>query len=669
MSTRISARTAATLLIAILCFAAWVLPVWSMPAAANAQTIDLDATRISVSPIDSAWRFHAGDDPRWSQANFDDSSWKLIDPRADWEPQGYAKEQEFAWFRFRLRIPPNTPSLGLELPRIQKNYQLFSDGQLIGQSGELPPRRAQTTVAAVRVFTLPTHASANPQEISVALRLWQEPSLVGLRPGVLMGRAYAGEANSVLSQFALRKESDLLSRGNEYTEDILNLIVGAATLLLLWLTRERFYLWFAGFLLFNATDLPIHLASQHFAWTYWVTLNLYIFTDFMAQLSLCLFLIGALGLRSRKLTLLLVLCCVLAEFGPILVNAAVVSIRWGDLIYTAFETSLTVLLFWYLVRGWRQGNIDAKLLLIPYSIDGFIIVLNNLGPTLASFNLPHSDTSTIAQFVLLRQPFEVSVSDVGRILSTLGMLAVLVYRFARTSREQQRLASALQAAHDIQQRLVPVNIPSMGGLRAEIAYRAAEEVGGDFCQILPRPDGSIFVAIGDVSGKGLQAAMLGAVAVGALRSMADEEISPAIALQRLNHVLLRTENAGFATCLCLILTPVGEIIIANAGHLAPYLDGTELILDPSLPLGIAPGIEYEQASFVLPPAARLTLLSDGVVEARSQAGELYGFERTSQISQLAASEIAARAHAFGQEDDITIITLDWHAPTGAAVLV
>jgi hypothetical protein len=116
--------------------------------------------------------------------------------------------------------------------------------------------------------------------------------------------------------------------------------------------------------------------------------------------------------------------------------------------------------------------------------------------------------------VLLRQPFEVTLAQVGRVISLLGMLSVLVYRFARTSHEQQRLSAALSAAHDIQQRLVPVDIPTLGGLQTEIAYRAAEEVGGDFCQILPRPDGSIFVAIGDVSGKGLQAAMLGAVAVG-----------------------------------------------------------------------------------------------------------------------------------------------------------
>ncbi len=108
-------------------------------------------------------------------------------------------------------------------------------------------------------------------------------------------------------------------------------------------------------------------------------------------------------------------------------------------------------------------------------------------------------------------------------------------------------------------------------------------------------------------------------------------------------------------------------MIAIAGHLSPYLDGAELNLQPGLPLGLLRDIEYEQAAFMLPSSARLTLLSDGVVEARSRSGELFGFERTSEISQMAAAEIAAKAHEFGQDDDITIITLDWHVPNAASL--
>jgi serine phosphatase RsbU (regulator of sigma subunit) len=147
--------------------------------------------------------------------------------------------------------------------------------------------------------------------------------------------------------------------------------------------------------------------------------------------------------------------------------------------------------------------------------------------------------------------------------------------------------------------------------------------------------------------------------VGALRSMADEEIGLAETLKRLNNVLLRTPNRGFVTRLCMIITTSGQVILANAGHLAAYLDGAEMPVASGLPLGIVADMEYEQLSFILPATARLTLMSDGVVEARSETGELYGFERTSRISSLPAKEIAAEANRFGQEDDITVITLDW----------
>jgi len=152
---------------------------------------------------------------------------------------------------------------------------------------------------------------------------------------------------------------------------------------------------------------------------------------------------------------------------------------------------------------------------------------------------------------------------------------------------------------------------------------------------------------------------VGTLAVGALRSIADEDIGPAEMLKRLNSVLLRSQKRGFITCLCMIVTSSGQVTLANAGHLSPYLDGEELPVASGLPLGILADLEVEQASFFLPAKARLTLMSDGVVEARSDTGELYGFERTSRISSLPARDIAAEANRFGQEDDITVITLDW----------
>ena len=645
-------------IVAVLAMALWL----TLAHAAGAQTIDLQAQRLAVTPIAVDWRFHPGDDPRWSLPGFDDTQWKLIQPATDWVDQGYSEQNGLAWFRFHLRVPSNTSSLVIQLPRIDKSYQLFADGRLIGQVGSLPPDRPITATGAPRLFTLPIRPSAVPQQITLALRVWRAPRLVGITADVLLGRAFAGDPAAIMSQFSLSKAASLLGRGSAYTQAVIVVIVGTATLLLFWLTREDFYVWFALNMLFLACDLPLHLAAQHFAWNFLSSIYAFILLDLLAGVTFAFFLLGALNLRRPRLVLLVVGLTLLAELGPVLLTADRLPLTWADGIYFVFNTAVEVLLASCLMRGWRAGLVDAKLLFLPYMIGVVLACAGNLGHLLIELNVPHAQALLIGGHELLHEPFAVTVEDIGDMLSLLGLLAVLVLRFARTSRDQQRLAAALQAAHDIQHRLVPVDLPRLGGLHTEVVYLAAEEVGGDFCQVLCIPDGSLLIVIGDVSGKGLQAAMLGTLAVGALRSIADENVEPAEALHRLNRIVLRTDMAGFITCLCLKLSPSGEVTLANAGHLSPYLDGTELQVESGLPLGVVPEIEYQQSRFRLPATARLTLLSDGVVEARSRTGELFGFERTSEISQRPASEIAAAAHKHGQEDDITIITLDWRLP-------
>ena len=114
---------------------------------------------------------------------------------------------------------------------------------------------------------------------------------------------------------------------------------------------------------------------------------------------------------------------------------------------------------------------------------------------------------------------------------------------------------------------------------------------------------------------------------------------------------------GFATCVCADISEDGELTLANAGHLAPYCNGEEIPLDSSLPLGIYHHAEYSETTLKLAPGDQLTFLSDGVVEAQSPTGELFGFDRTAAISTQSAEAIAAAAQAFGQEDDITVLTL------------
>jgi serine phosphatase RsbU (regulator of sigma subunit) len=169
-----------------------------------------------------------------------------------------------------------------------------------------------------------------------------------------------------------------------------------------------------------------------------------------------------------------------------------------------------------------------------------------------------------------------------------------------------------------------------------------------------------------VSGKGLQAAMNSSTLVGALRNELSHD--PGTVLDHLNHVLLGAVSSPgavpeldaapcFATCLCARIYPDGTLTVANAGHLSPYRDGRELELPPGLPLGVIADSHYEQATFLLNRGDRLVFLSDGVVEATNAEGELFGFERTQQVSNEPARYIAQTAQRFGQTDDITVVSL------------
>jgi serine phosphatase RsbU (regulator of sigma subunit) len=143
--------------------------------------------------------------------------------------------------------------------------------------------------------------------------------------------------------------------------------------------------------------------------------------------------------------------------------------------------------------------------------------------------------------------------------------------------------------------------------------------------------------------------------IGALRST--PPVSPAWILNALNNGLARQLHGGFVTCCAARITRDGMVTIANAGHLSPYRNGAEVEVEAGLPLGILPGAEYEESQFLLEPDEPLTFLSDGVVEARNAAGELFGFERTREISREPAGKVAQAAQAFGQEDDITVLSI------------
>jgi serine phosphatase RsbU (regulator of sigma subunit) len=246
---------------------------------------------------------------------------------------------------------------------------------------------------------------------------------------------------------------------------------------------------------------------------------------------------------------------------------------------------------------------------------------------------------------------------VGDILFYVAVLLFLVLRTVGIARDRARVSAELEAARTVQQVLIPEEIPTIPGFVLHSTYKPAGQVGGDFFQILPTKNGGVLVVIGDVSGKGMPAAMTVSLLVGTVRTLAHYTQSPGQILAAMNQRMLARSGGGFTTCLVLRADPDGRLTAANAGHISPYLAGKELALENCLPLGLSAETSYPESVFELAPGEQLTLLSDGVIEARDKHGALFGFDRVAAIIGQSADQIAQTAELFGQEDDITALTL------------
>jgi len=255
--------------------------------------------------------------------------------------------------------------------------------------------------------------------------------------------------------------------------------------------------------------------------------------------------------------------------------------------------------------------------------------------------------------------FQLSTRQLANLFLVFALSLLLLRRLVKSIRRQRQMALDVKQAQEVQQVILPEEHTSLPGFQVESEYRPAMEVGGDFFQVIPNAaDGSLLIVAGDVAGKGLKAGMLVALLVGAIRTVAQFEPDPVVLLDALNQRLLGRGDA-FATCLALRIDADGSVTLANAGHLAPYLNGKALMLEGSLPLGMLEKAEFSLMRFELRPEDRLMLLSDGVAEATDADGNLFGFDRVQDLlrTTTSAAEIARAAQAFGQLDDISVISV------------
>ena len=635
---------------------------------ARAQVVDFQSERLPVVEIHGLWRFHTDDDPDgklgWAAPGFDDSSWTLLRSDQPWNDQGYKSYAGMAWYRFQVALPPKHPPLALYIPSINTSYEVFAGGRLIGRLGGIPPRENVRSSGAGQVIPIPNDlASRGLLTIAIRVWLWRNVTFLGGGP---LGATRIGDA-SLLNQWRSLYASEIFRTVSAQNILLLEYLLAGFAGLGLFLLRpgEREYLWFAATEIASAA-LCGWVVYKPFHNT-WFQGYYGLFGLLLLASGICLptFLVALLREPKRWLYWIAIASNLIAGLSTILGTFSGISIPvW------AASATFAGMPFWVCVPlllyfPARQGNLDARLLLVPVSLSFGARIAGNVLVVL--FSTGHLSGAALDRYQhLFTWPFPFSVQDIADFLMQISILAILVLRFARTRRDEERHSSELEAARVVQQVLIPEKIPAIPGFAIASVYKPASQVGGDFFQIIALKDGGLLAAIGDVSGKGVPAAMTVSLLVGTLRTLAHYTQSPGEILAAMNQRMLARSNGGFTTCLVLRVDPEGTVTAANAGHPAPYCDGAEKEIESGLPLGLSAQSNYPERTFTLSAGTQLTLVTDGVVEARGKGGELFGFARTEAISRENAEHIAQTAQEFGQDDDITVLTLS-HAGVPASV--
>jgi hypothetical protein len=595
--------------------------------------------------IDQGWKEQAGDNPAWAQPGFNDSQWKTV----ELDDMG-AAQPGWQWFRLRIKLAPGHRHVHLLFAGGVGTYQVYINGEKADGPEVLPFFEVKRPTE--QVIPVPNEAT----DLVLALRTRATKTYRYYHLPLFL-TAELGTPGAIEDERAAMESVRLYLAVPSIVINLVVLLAGLAALALYRAQRGHAeYRWLGLYLLLLAISTMLGVGSETglipLAWNDFLGDPLiYAFTILQIEFTFS-FAGQRVGRAWRVYEWLLP--------TPLLLFAVMLIGNVSGNPYALVEAAMilpaalllpVLLLIWY-----RRGNREAGWLILPSLLPVATAALFDVGFVAIYAGW---DRLKFLDDPILVGPVALWLSDVGDFLFVLAIAVVMFFRFTRVSREQARTAAELEAARTIQRRLVPARVPQVAGYTLEAAYYPAQEVGGDFYQVLESGGGAPMVVVGDVSGKGLKAAMTSTLALGALQALAKENLGPAAVLTRLNRQLAETRDEGFITCVCARLSPNGQVTVANAGHLPPYHDGREIQLDPSLPLGIASDAEYAETTLTLALGDTLTFLSDGVVEARNASGELFGFERTAAISTQAAESIARAASTFGQEDDITVLTLQY----------
>jgi len=649
------------------------------PATRPPDTLVIGALGRGTVELGGLWQFKTGDDPAWAAPGFDDSHWERLRVDRSYGNQGHFAYHGYAWYRRHIDFAGAGAGQKVALIVFPIGgydawggpYEIYWNGVLVGREGKMPP-------GAEWRFRPPPDSFGLGEARSgvLAIRTWIQPLKfidTGTAGGIYVP-LQAGSPEAVTAQLSAFDHEWLAGRQFYFDENLLYGILGILGLVA-WL-RDRSLkalFWMAIYALMQ----PVHvvLYNAHLGLPYHFDYGFDNIIETVSNISLWFLLLYLLGLDGRLKLMRWTSRLAVIDFAMALLEWFVTSRDW--------DTSL--------VLTWQIADAGIFFLITVASLFPLVLIAYGLGKRVSVANwLVAGSASLVSLIGLVRisslegsrfthtrsvyqmiqhQIFTIhgNYFDAQNIAVTLLLFAI-IYAVFRYSAEQTRRKGALEqefkSAQELQRILIPESLPSFKSYAITSAYHPAHEVGGDFFQVIAQPEGSALIVLGDVSGKGLKAAMTVSLLVGTARTLAEQSSDPAQILTGLNRRLEGRMQNGFVTCLVLRLDPSGKCVAANAGHLSPFLkhkasELEEMELPPALPLGLVSDGDYENVSFSMAAGDRLTLYTDGLLEARNAARELFGFDRVRNLIATNPDAHAASqaAVAFGQDDDITVLTV------------
>ncbi len=667
---------AGTIFLALAAAPSWAaVPSGASEAASSPAALKIDGLGKGTALVNGPWQFHLGDDPTFALSQTLDATgtngWEQLGTVQTLGAQTHPSYTGFAWYRKHLSLAPApgaAPDLYLLIRHIDDAYEVYWNGQIVGHNGSFPPHSSFPYGQSAQIVRL-----GPVRDGVLAVRVWKEP-LGSFDTGLQGGFNFVpavGSLDAVQAQKATLDYTWL--RGRQYyfaLQSLYGLVMILS--LLAWLRNRSQHVLLAMAAFGGSPIIAMFLVGLRLPFSYNFALGWLQPVFSIQDIGLWFLLLYLLDLdgspRLMHLTRILAIISLISTSldGFLTLSdwsqpSVTLLAQWADAILTAVFTILELyplLLVSLAIR--KRLDLSRWLLAAAALISGMLQVLRiglQQGSRFTHWTI--GDKLAAPWFFINGNGFTPQT-----VANTVLLLAIIyaVFRYMQeTLRRQGALEQEFRSARELQQILIPETLPELPGFAVTSAYRPAQEVGGDFFQIIPLEGeyaGSTLILLGDVSGKGLKAAMTVSLIVGAARTLAKFAPCPTDLLAELNQRLFGRLQDGFATCLAMRLGPDGQCTMASAGHPAPFLNKQQLELPGALPLGVLATANYKETTIALSEGDRFSLYTDGLLEARNTRGEIFSFARLNALFATSpnAAEATEAAVTFGQDDDITVLT-------------